>query len=84
MINIVYASEHVTVKYAADEMKKYLDMVTGTLGFAKIQKVNALPKKASNGKILLGLLADFDLPTDEVEDSMLDDVIDVKIEGGTG
>ena len=84
MINIVYASEHVTVKYAADEMKKYLDMVTGTLGFAKIQKVNALPKKASDGEILLGLLADFDLPTDEVEDSMLDDVIDVKIEGGTG
>ena len=84
MINILYASGHVTVDYAAKELKKYLDMVTKTLGFAKIKKVDALPEKAGEGEILLGLLSDFGLPTDEVEDDMLDDVIDVKIEKGAG
>ena len=53
MINILYASGHVTVDYAAKELKKYLDMVTKTLGFAKIKKVDALPEKAGEGEILL-------------------------------
>lgn len=84
MINILYASNHVTVEYAAQELKKYLDKVEDTLGFAKIKKVDVLPKNAGNGEILLGLLSDFGLSTAEVEDDMLDDVIDVQIEKGTG
>ncbi len=84
MINILYACSHVTMDYAAKELKKYLDKVTGTLGFAKIKKMDALPAKAGEGEILLGFLSDFGLSTDEVEDPMLDDVIDVKIEKGTG
>jgi hypothetical protein len=84
MINILYATDHVTVEYAAKELKKYLDKVSGIFAFSKIKKVDSLPKKAGENEILLGYLSDFSLSVDEVEDPMLDDVVDVKITQGSG
>ena len=84
MINILYAENHVTVEYAAREMKKYLDKVSGIFAFAKIKKVDALPKQAGDGEILLGYLSDFGLSTSEVDDPALDDVVDVRITHGSG
>ncbi len=84
MINILYATDHVTVEYAAKELKKYLDKVSGIFAFSKIKKVDALPKKAGKNEILLGYLADFGLDTSEAPVPVLDDVVDVKITQGSG
>ena len=84
MINILYAENHVTVEYAARELKKYLDKVSGIFAFAKIKKVDALPKEAGDGEILLGSLSDFGLSASEVDDPVLDDVVDVRITHGSG
>ena len=84
MIRILYAADHITVEYAAKELKKYLDKVSGIFAFSKIQKVDALPKKASENEILLGYLADFGLDTSEAPVPVLDDVVDVKIKQGSG
>ena len=63
-----------TIRYAAEELKKYL---------AKMSGVSADISK-DNGDIKLGFLSELELSLDGVLDSMIDDVIDVRIEGLSG
>ncbi len=84
MIRILYASKHETVAYAATEMKKYLDKVTHTLGYAQIEQVERLPKTPDKGEVLLGLLEELGRDATGVEDSTLDDLVDIDIQGGCG
>lgn len=63
-----------TVKYAAEELKKYLFMMDGTV--AEIS--------SKEGDIKLGLLEDLGLSTEGVDDAVIDDVIDVSIDSLKG
>lgn len=63
-----------TIRYAAEELSKYLEMMDGIKCEISLNV----------GDIELGLLSDFGLSTDDVEDAMIDDVIDVKIDRLSG
>ncbi len=84
MLQIIYASQNETVIYAADELKKYLDRITHTLGYAHAECRESLPKKAGAGEILLGLLSDFSLDEAGVKDPTLDDLVDIHVQNGSG
>lgn len=63
-----------TVRYAAEELKKYLKMIDGTEAEISFD----------SGDIRLGLLDDFGLSTDGVDDAVIDDVIDINIDSLKG
>ena len=66
-----------TVLYAAEELKKYLCMVDPTV------EVQIADGSADEG-IVLGLLSDLGLDDSDVNDAMIDDVVDVKINSLVG
>ena len=84
MIKILWSGSNQTIDYATKELKKYLDMVTGTLDYAVIENVEVLPTQMKENQIVLGLLGDFGLDATGVEDAELDDLEDVKIVNGSG
>ena len=84
MIKILWSGSNQTIDYAAKEFKKYLDMVTGTLDYAVVENVEALPTQIKENQIVLGLLEEFGLDATGVEDAELDDLEDVKIVNGSG
>ena len=63
-----------TIRYAAEELSRYLEMLDGTKSVISLVA----------GDIELGFLSDFGLNADDVADATIDDVIDVKIEGLKG
>ncbi len=67
------------IDFAAEELKKYLRMMMPDCGDISI----VYDPQAKTG-FRLGLFADFDLDTSEVQDEMLDDVlhIDTDVDGG--
>ncbi len=75
-IRIVRDSE--TLRYCADELQKYLNMMTDGLTFDVT--VGGYDESAVN----LGLLSDYGLSEEGVKDAMLDDLIDVKIDSLKG
>ncbi len=68
-----------TVVYAAEELKKYLRMMMPDGGDVEI----SFEPNAKDG-FRLGLLEDFGLPTDEVEDPVLDDVVHIDTDANGG
>ena len=75
--------ENTTVLYAADELKKYLDMMDP--GFCDgIDIVNAVSPDKADGVIKLGLLSDFGFDTSDVIDFSCDDVVYIDIVNGSG
>lgn len=81
-VRILYTHQHETVVYAAEELKKYVIAMSGGAICPDILHVDALT--AAPDTLLLGTLVDFDLEQGEVYDPMLDDIIDVRIEGLRG
>ena len=72
-----------TAVYAAEELKKYLDMMHP--GFCEdIVFTDTCTKEKTLGEIKLGLLADFGLDTSEVQDPTCDDVLHIDIQDGSG
>jgi len=78
-MKVCYSSKNETVAYAAEELKKYIEMMDSSAAVT----VEEGDISSENG-IKLGLLEDFGLSTDGVEDVMLDDITDIKIENGKG
>ncbi len=68
-----------TVKYAAEELKKYLEMVDSSVR----AEISSAPVRAAGG-ITLGLLSELSLYDGDVDDAMIDDVVDVDIENLQG
>ena len=78
-MKIVILNDTETIRYAADELAKYLEMMD-----SKIKcEIVASAIKTDDG-INLGLLSDLSLPSDDVDEPMLDDVIDVRIDSLNG
>ena len=78
-MKILYLRENETLRYAAEELAKYYEMMTkkkvSSVAYAKTPEADA---------VNLGLLSDFSRPSDDVTDPVLDDVLDIGIEGGQG
>ena len=70
-INIITANS--VINFAAEELKKYILMM---------DKSAEVSIDTNEGDISLGLLSDFNLSEDGVEDPWMDDLIDIKIEKG--
>ena len=66
-----------TVLYAAEELKKYLEMMDADV------KADITEDASAEG-IKLGLLSDLSLDSSDVLDDMIDDVVDVKIDSLCG
>ena len=66
-----------TIRYAAEELQKYLGMMDSTIDTEIV-----VSGEVSQGAITLGILADLSRDDSDVEDFMLDDVIDVATELG--
>ena len=79
MLTINKKRAHITIDFAASEMKKYLRMMMPESGAVEIN----LAPDASNG-FRLGLMEDFGLDTSSVESQELDDLIyiDTDEDGG--
>lgn len=72
-----------TALYAAEELKKYLDMMHP--GFCTgIVSVDSIESDKTDGEIKLGLLDDFKLNSDDVRDAICDDVVYIDITNGSG
>ena len=72
-----------TALYAAEELKKYLDIMD--TGFCTdIVITDNIEKNITNGEIKLGLLKDFNLDESDVIDSLCDDVVYIEINKGSG
>lgn len=72
-----------TVVYASGELQKYLNTMdykvcTDIISSEKTEKC------FEDGVIKLGLLEDFSLNCDDVNDKMIDDVVDINIKNGSG
>lgn len=63
-----------TIRYAAEELSKYLYMMDGITADISFDE----------GDIELGFLSDFSLSADDVDDAIIDDVIDVNIDSLKG
>jgi len=66
--------ENETVRYAAEELSKYLSMVDRSVS----TEITVTPVRSADG-ITLGLLSELSLPDSDVNDAMIDDVVDVDI-----
>ena len=78
-MKILYLRENETLRYAAEELAKYYKMMT-----KKKVSLVAYAKAPEADAVNLGLLSDFSRPSDDVTDPVLDDVLDIGIEGGQG
>ncbi len=76
-------SDNETVVYASHELQKYLNAMDYKVCTDIISDVK-IEKEITEGEIKLGLLEDFGLNCDDVEDKMTDDVIDIKVKNGSG
>ena len=74
-MKILIAKNTETLRYAAEELSKYLNMMDGT---------EATVVESGEGDVTLGLFADLGRPADDVNDAMLDDVIEVEIKNKKG
>ena len=76
-------NQNETTLYAAEELKKYLDMMD--LGFCEdiVITKDVQPNK-TDGEIKLGLLSDFGFDTSDVIDFTCDDVVYIDIKNGSG
>lgn len=78
-MKILYYSENETLRYAAEELAKYYEMMTN-----KKPSCIACASTQEKDAINLGLLADFGRPSDDVSDPVLEDVLDISVEQGHG
>ena len=76
-MKIVILRNTETLNYAAEELKKYLEMMDSSVS------AEITTDKNEEG-ITLGLLSDLALDESDVNDPMIDDVVDVKIDSLRG
>ncbi len=78
-MKILCLRENETLRYAAEELAKYYEMMTD-----KKPSCTACASAPEKDAINLGLLAHFGRPSDDVSDPVLEDVLDIGIERGSG
>ena len=81
-MKIKYTLADETVIYAASELAKYIQRITGDAIQPEIEKTNILTRE--EGVVVLALLPELNLPDDDVDDRLIDDVLDIHIHGLSG
>jgi len=77
IIRILRESE--TVRYAAEELKRYLALIDESVDTSIIYSA-----EETEGEIVLGLLSELSLPHNDLNDPKLDDIMDISIHGLSG
>ena len=78
-MKIFYLRENETLRYAAEELAKYYEMMVG-----KKPASVAFSKEPAPDSVNLGLLSDLSRPETDVADPVLEDVLDIGVENGCG
>lgn len=73
-MKIVLLHDSETLRYAADELAKYIKMMDERVCVSLIRE-----GEVDEGTVRLGLLKELSLPDNDVNDPMIDDVIDINI-----
>ena len=78
-MKILYLRENETLRYAAEELKKYWNLME-----SEAEVEIAFASAPEQDAINLGLLSDLGRPEDDVSDAVLEDVLDISVEKGSG
>ena len=81
-MKILYNKDNETLIYAADELAHYLNKMDSSLCAEKVKTDNI--SCSFPDAIRLGLLSDFGLSDKEVTNPLIDDLIDIHIQNGSG
>jgi len=81
---ILYNKFDETLQYAVSELTKYVEKMSGFTVFPVSKHVFSMPKENIEGTVKLGLLSDFGLDESDVKDAVVDDLVDIDINGFTG
>jgi len=81
-MKLIYAMDHITVQYAAQEFIR----LAAAVGMPDVElcKADALPRTPAADAVVLGLLADLNRPADDLNDPFIEDILDLEIENGCG
>lgn len=71
-------------RYAAEELQKYIRMISRCALSPEIEWVEALPNALPEDTIVLGLLDELSLDTSDLFDPFYEDILDVRVENGRG
>ncbi len=83
-MRILVGQQNDTVQYAAAELKKYITILSrGKVNPSVVYTKQALELPITDG-IVLGTLEELSLDYSDVDDSFIDDVIDISIDKGVG
>ena len=78
-MKIVCLRENETLRYAAEELKKYWNKMESETAIEIV-----FSAELSSDAINLGLLADLSRPADDVQDAVLEDVLDIAVANAKG
>ena len=81
-MKIKLAQDSAPARFAAEELSKYAFMMMGGTAW-EIENCKFV-KDSESDTIRLGLLSDFDLNDEDVQDALIEDVIDIDIKEGSG
>lgn len=81
-MKILYSNCNETVAYAASELCKYLGKMDSDINAAS-ERMDKIFKN-TEGVIALGLFSELDIDSSDVDNALIDDVIDINVQNGSG
>ena len=83
-MKILVKSDGETLRYAAEELKKYITAMSDGEIFCEIALDTEASVRSLSGRIILGELSALGLPCDDLTDPIVEDIVDVEINGLSG
>lgn len=73
-----------TMRYAAEELVKYIRMISDCQIMPELAFVDALPEVLEADTVVLGLLEELSLDTSDLFDPFIEDILDIDVKNGCG
>ena len=83
-MKILFRRDTETMRYAVDELIKYVRLITNCEIMPEAETTPVLSKNAPENTVVLGLLGELELDTSDLDDDFVDDIIDIDIKNGSG
>ncbi len=83
-MKILFRRDTETMRYAVDELIKYVRLITNCEIMPEAETTPVLSKNAPENTVVLGLLGELSLDTSDLDDDFVDDIIDIDIKNGSG
>ena len=83
-MKILFRRDTETMRYAVDELIKYVRLITNCEIMPEAETTPVLSKNAPENTVVLGLLSELSLDTSDLDDDFVDDIIDIDIKNGSG